>query len=302
MFIRNCPSCNCEITHTKKYNYLSAVKKRQVCKKCSTEKKYNRKTITDIVLFSKLYSQDRMSVCDIAKYFNVSQSYVKNFAYDNKIDRRDYDIKMESQGLKRCYECKTFKNKADFHNSNGTRDGLTTTCKECNCIKTNKWKNENHERVLNNVREYSKKIKETNPNKLKEWRKNGKKNYSKTEKGKWDGKCRSMLRKTLSKMGLVKNDRTSAMLGYSPKDLQEHLKQYDLYQFGGYEVDHKVPISFFKVGTPVSIVNSLSNLWLTSIDYNQSKSNKWADAISEDYYYQILSYIKEEHIQDLHLI
>ena len=302
MFIRNCPSCQCEITHKNSSDCQTAIRKGRLCKKCSTEKKYGRKTITDIVLFSKLYSQDRLSIEDIAKYFNVNQSYVMNFAHSNKIDRRDYDIVMELQGFKRCHKCKTFKKKIDFHKNKEFRDGLTTTCKECNCIKANEWKSKNEERVLENSKKYAKKIKESNPEKLKEWVKQSKKNYRSTEKGKWDGRCRTMLRKALSKMGLVKNNRTSIILGYSPKDLQEHLKQYYLYENGNYEIDHKVPISFFNVGTPVNIVNSLSNLWLTSIDYNQNKSNKWADAISEEYYYQILPYIKEEFVQDLHLL
>jgi hypothetical protein len=302
MFIRNCPSCQCEIIHTKKYNCQTAIRKGQLCKKCTTEKKYGRKTIIDKGLFSKLYSQDRLSVDDIAKHFNVSKSYVKNFANDNNINRRDYDTIMESKGLKRCHNCNTFKNKTEFHKSTSTRDGLTTMCKECSCIKTNKWKCENEEKVLQNSKEYSKRIKESDPEKFKEWRRNGKKNYRNSEKGKWDSKCRTMLRKVLSKMELDKNDKTSILLGYSPKDLQEHLKQYDLYENGNYEIDHKVPISFFNVGTPVNIVNSLSNLWLTSVEYNQNKSNKWADAISEKYYYQILPYIKERFIQDLHLL
>ena len=302
MFIRNCPSCQCEITHKSNSNCQTAIRKGQTCKKCSTEKKYGRKTITDTVLFSKLYSQDRLSVVDIAKHFNVSQSYVMNFANDNNINRRDYDITMESNGLKRCHNCSRFKNKTEFHKFTSTRDGLTTACKQCNNERAGHWKSENEERVLENAKKYIKKIKESNPEKLKEWSKQGKKNYRSTEKGKWDGRCRTMLRKVLSKMGLVKNNRTSIILGYSPKDLQEHLKQYSLYENGNYEIDHKVPISFFNVGTPVNIVNSLSNLWLTSIDYNQNKSNKWADAINEEYYYQILPYIKEEFIQDLHLV
>jgi|688.fasta_scaffold260691_1 hypothetical protein len=299
MFIRVCPKCNDEITYKHRGNFNTAVNKNNVCKRCAESNKHSRNIIQDREKFFNLYSKERMTEKEIAEIFNITVSYVRNYANDNNINRRDYDIQMEENGLKRCHTCKTFKEFNEFHNSKNTRDGLTTACKECQLKKSKVYREENCELLIIKSKRYTEKIKKENPELLQEWRRNGKKNYSKTEKGKWDSKCRSILRKVLKKMGLKKNSNTNILLGYSPEDMMNHLKRYELFYVGGYEVDHKIPISYFKVGTHPKIVNSLDNLWLTTIEYNQTKSNKWSEKISKDYYEIIKDYIKEDY---LHLI
>jgi|LakMenEpi03Aug12_release.lakeMendotaPanAssembly.Ray.scaffolds.fasta_scaffold271469_4 hypothetical protein len=299
MLVRECPSCNSNITYSNKDNFNSANKKGSLCKKCAEAEKHGRKTITDINTFFRLYSEERRSVEDIAKHFEVLPSTVKNYANHNKINRRDYDIIMEKEGKKRCHGCKSFYVFDDFHKNNNTRDGLVTKCKKCMCEKSNDYKDKNLERVLKSTKEYSKRMKEENPETFKKWRKTAKKNYLNSEIGKWDSKCRSILKRALSKMGLTKNDTTNKLLGYSPKQLLDYLKTFDLYYEGGYEVDHKVPISYFKLGTHPSIINSLCNLQLTTIKYNQNKSNKFADPITIDYYDNIKLHIKEECLNKL---
>jgi len=50
MFVRNCPSCNKEISHTDKYDRNYAVKKQRICRSCSVKNQWNDKMMRETLL------------------------------------------------------------------------------------------------------------------------------------------------------------------------------------------------------------------------------------------------------------
>ncbi len=65
------------------------------------------------------------------------------------------------------------------------------------------------------------------------------------------------------------------------------------------DIDHKVPLSWFKKETPIGLIFDLENLQLLDRKENQTKCNYYASPISDLYYRRILSYVSEEYIEKL---
>lgn len=83
-----------------------------------------------------------------------------------------------------------------------------------------------------------------------------------------------------------KTDKTKDMLGYSVKDLKEHLESlfkegmnWENYgnKVGNWSIDHIRPISSFTTEDSVAEINALSNLQPMWHSQNCSKGNKWKD-------------------------
>jgi hypothetical protein len=65
--------------------------------------------------------------------------------------------------------------------------------------------------------------------------------------------------------GAEKSGRTFVDLGYSPEQLRQHIEAgfapgMSWANYGVWEVDHVRPIASFAIGTPVRVINALSNL------------------------------------------
>lgn len=76
---------------------------------------------------------------------------------------------------------------------------------------------------------------------------------------------RSVLSNFLANVNEHKTDRTHVMLKYSLQDFEKHIESMfksgmTWSNWGKWEVDHIIPIRAFKLGTPASVVNALSNL------------------------------------------
>lgn len=170
---------------------------------------------------------------------------------------------------------------------------------------TNPYKNRdyfrNNPEKLKLYRQQQEQYYKNNPEKLEEykkWLKEYSYNYNRKEENKENLKklqrnyakkhpyrfaWRGTLRHTLRHFGKKKEDKTINLLGYSAKDLKNHIEKlfvdgmsWDNYGqgFGKWNIDHIKAISNFDPETPVHIVNTLSNLQpLWSLD-NISKGNR----------------------------
>lgn len=165
-----------------------------------------------------------------------------------------------------------------------------------------KYRDENKESINQKIRDHYynnlEKIKEKN----KKWRENNidkhrehnrisaaKSRKNEPEKHRW----RYILKETLKKLDKNKTDKTIVLLGYSPKELKVYLESLSPSWFD-YEIDHKIPLTWFISETPVNLVNDFRNLQLLDKSKNSSKRNFYMDNVDPDYFDEVKQYIKKE--------
>ena len=91
---------------------------------------------------------------------------------------------------------------------------------------------------------------------------------------------RSILKCALNRLGQVKKSKSIDLIGYDSSSLKTHLESLfdENMNWGNYasywEIDHIIPVSFFKKDTNVNIVNSLDNLRPYNKVLNNTRGNK----------------------------
>ena len=65
------------------------------------------------------------------------------------------------------------------------------------------------------------------------------------------------------------------------------------------EIDHKIPISWFKPDTPPELINDLENLHPMLVKDNRKKSASYMSPISQNFAFKIFPYITEERVKQL---
>lgn len=144
------------------------------------------------------------------------------------------------------------------------------------------------------VQEKNKKWREENIEKHREYNKISARNDRKNNPHKY--RWRYLLKNTLEKLGKKKEGKTISLLGYSPIELKSFLEKLNEKWFE-YEIDHKIPITWFKAETPPSIVNNFNNLQLLKKGINSSKRNFYMDNVSTEYWDEASVFIKEEFLK-----
>jgi len=91
-----------------------------------------------------------------------------------------------------------------------------------------------------------------------------------------------------------KTERTHKILGYSKEDLINSLGRLPK---SSEHIDHKIPISWFKIDTPASVVCNLSNLHIISKEENFKKNNKYSHSVNANYYKLCIQFIKPKYIK-----
>jgi len=162
-----------------------------------------------------------------------------------------------------------------------------------NKVSINKKSKEHYYNNINKIKEKNKKWREKNPEKHKEYNRLSAKKSRKTqpEKHRW----RYILKETLKKLNKNKNDKTIVLLGYSPKELKEYLQTLSINWYD-YEIDHKIPLTWFISDTPVRLVNDFRNLQLLNKSKNSKKRNFYMDEVDLEYFNEVKQYIKKEYL------
>lgn len=204
--------------------------------------------------------------------------------------------------MKTCSKCKIPKELEEFCNNKTTKDGKNNICKLCkkeldkqyflkNKVKLNiintKWSQNNRQRRheldkiwrKNNkekIRDINKKYRINNPHyKIRNlWHNLKRKNFNINDKP--DGK-----------FIIIKNHIES-----------QFIKGMDWFNI---EIDHKIPVTWFKPETPSNIINSLDNLQPLLMEDNRNKLNKYNTPITQQYYNKIKKYIKNEYKEQINL-
>jgi hypothetical protein len=195
-------------------------------------------------------------------------------------------------------------------------------CKKCFSSYTREYKSENKEKLTEyqkkwyqDNREYNiqvaTKYKQDNLEKYKQYQKEYQKNnkdkflkyacnYAKTPNGKAKARIRSILDYHLKNIKQEKTNTTSKLLGYNGKILREHLDKQGM-DWDFHQIDHKVPITWFKKDTPINLVHDLRNLHPLSPQENREKKNFYSHPIPIEYYNEVFPWIKKEYINLLEI-
>jgi len=198
-----------------------------------------------------------------------------------------------------CITCKENKEDSCFHKDKSKPDGIYTICKQC-------LKNKYHTDELKiKKREYDKQYRIKNKEIYAERHKIYQKNLSLEQRAKynreyrhrhadkwkkWDldyrnkNKCkfawRAVLRNFFIRFGIKKNGLTCNLLDYDFEKFKQRIEfnfkeGMSWNNYGEWHIDHKKPISKFKIDTPPHIVNALCNLQPLWAKDNLSKGNKF---------------------------
>ena len=217
-----------------------------------------------------------------------------------------------------CTKCSVEKPLTEYYKHPETKDGYNKKCKGCFKL----YHQDNRERQLAKMKQRSIEKKDEikiknkqyyleNKNqiksKVKNWQKNNKQkireiqrsyepqyNQKYPERRLW----RNLLYRVLGVNGNPKTNSTYKMLGYTHEELKIHLDKQGI-NWDKDNVDHKIPITWFKSNTPPSLVNALDNLHPLTEQQNKTKSNKFCSPTPSSYIIKIKSYIKEKYIPKL---
>ena len=155
--------------------------------------------------------------------------------------------------------------------------------------------NINHERINSDPM-----LKEAKRLKINEY------NRKKYSENKYKFILRNQIKNIKEKLNTPKNKKLVEELNYTPLDfkihienqLQQNMNWDNIGNFeGSWNIDHKIPITWFQNKTPFHIVNNLENLQPLWRDDNLSKSNNYSDKISLNYYNLCKDYILEEKLK-----
>jgi len=242
--------------------------------------------------------------------------------------------------MKKCSKCKIEKSLDNFPKCNsGTKDGLGSWCKCCVNNNQKQWreKNKNIVKEINKINynnnrtkniekakeyqkknidkiiEYRKEYNNKNQDIIKEYRKEyykqnqdiikeKRKEYNKNYKNKYPyiQSWRNILKNTLLKLNQIKSSSTLYLLQYTPQELKEHLDNLGM-DWEKHQVDHKIPITWFKPETPPHIVNDLRNLQPLEESINKSKKNRYNHKVDITYLKIAKKWIKEEFTNKLEI-
>lgn len=209
--------------------------------------------------------------------------------------------------MKQCCTCKIQKPFEEFFKSKKATDGIERQCKIC--------KKNSNKPEANRIR--CKNYRERNPKKSvdssKAWRNknqkysleyyyNNKKAWidrnARYIKNKYNTDAHYRVQKILSSQiwsflnGKTKSNRTMKLIGYTAQDFVQMIGLGS----DSEQIDHKIPITWFKKDTPLSVIWDLANLQWIDVKENQSKGNRFAHPVSKEYLQLVILHIKDEYL------
>lgn len=201
-------------------------------------------------------------------------SIEKPYTDYNKYKRKCKDC----EHLCRCYLCKGIKDSSEF------REGLRR-CKPCD----NKF-HEELRKIKPKTESYREKVKRGNIAKKARGYKAPITTYSVTVR-----RIRGAVKNTLKSWSIYKTQKSFNYLGYTKEEFLNKFPQIP----EGMDLDHKIPISWFAIDSPLYVIHSLDNLQILTKEENCSKKNYYAHPVSQEYYNKALPHIKVEYINKL---
>jgi hypothetical protein len=145
---------------------------------------------------------------------------------------------------------------------------------------------ENKDKVQQHSKQYYQENKEKIKYRVKKWIKN---KYQNDEEFRLQTKLNLQIIKYLRQNQNI--NKLPSILGYNVNDFIKKVGSPKKNE----DIDHKIPISWFKKETPISIIWNLENLQIINSSINRSKSNHHSHSTTENYKETIKEYIKDEY-------
>jgi hypothetical protein len=227
------------------------IKNKDVCKTCIRKELAFNKTCNKCKLIKPIvkYTKDKR-VCDDC-FHNIEIENIENKKICSRCKEKKDSNRFRSGYI--CFDCFNYDRKRRIKEGKSKR---YPTKKE----KTKEWQEKNKEKL---------KIYRNNYSKFK---------YKTDINYKLTVVCRSFLNRCFhSKNG----KKTQEILGYTSEKLRQRLecqftKEMNWENYGKYwNIDHRKPIDMFEEGTPIHIINLLSNLKPIIKEENYSKQNRF---------------------------
>lgn len=149
-----------------------------------------------------------------------------------------------------------------------------------------KYESLNKEKILEYNREYYQKNKEKIIKNSIEWIKE---KYKNNKEFRVQTKLHLQIIKYLNQHQNL--NKIPLLLGYQIEDFIDKIGSPKK----GYDIDHKIPLSWFEKSTPISIIWDLRNLHIIKSQENRKKGNRFAHPITEEYKNSIKQYIKTKY-------
>lgn len=150
-----------------------------------------------------------------------------------------------------------------------------------------KWRENNVEKRRQHAKKYYYNTMENNPEVIRD---KGRR-FRNTPYGLLTNRIHSMIWRLLKE----KKQKSSYVLGWTKEDFFSKIG----IPIKGMEIDHKIPVSWFKEDTNIKLICALDNLHLISEEDNRTKGNNYSHKITQQYYNEIFNFIKEEQLNKI---
>lgn len=194
--------------------------------------------------------------------------------------------------MKTCKICKIEKPFESFTKGRGS-------CKPCRAQEQRLVVKNLPESKVQELRTKSSQWRKDNPDKVKEYQRRKYQTMKDNPETYNKHKLRTQVQHYFSSKS--KTEKTEELLGYTLDVFYDYFeKEINSFVEKGekYHIDHKIPLSWFKENTPISIIWDLRNLQITSANYNVSKCNKFMDEVPTDYLQEAVKYINHPMVEE----
>lgn len=201
----------------------------------------------------------------------------ENFKIKGKIITKEEKEDLISQGVSYCSQCKIVKPISEFNYASHTPYKINSSCKECDRIKSANRRLDFPDRTKEVRRNSRNKNKEYYNQAKKDWAESNREHVREYKRDRYNNDpeykmqllCRAMVKRMFKSTGIKKCYKTSEVLGYTSKDLKEHIEKQFLEgmtwdNHGEWHIDHIIPLSIaksLKEGIELSQLSNLQPLW-----------------------------------------
>ena len=198
--------------------------------------------------------------------------------------------------MKICSRCKQEKELSKFSNNKNNKDGKAYICKSCKKEVDKQYFINNKEKLNKINTKWSQDNREKRHILDKIWRKNNKDKIKDINKkyrlNNPHYKIRNLWH-NLKRKNFNIVDKQDEYFNIIKNHIEAQFKNN--MDWDNIEIDHKIPITWFKDNTSSDIINDLDNLHPLYIEDNRNKLNKYNSPITKTHYDKVILYIKDEY-------